>query len=196
MSSFLLVGLCFAFCSLRFRDRSCRDTSCLRFRRSVCCWREQSQNLATTRRWSFFAASLLPGLALAVLFFALFSHDDQILKKAVVYTPAIELGGCCAWRGKHFAGDPISFSAAEFRDRCRSRAGALRDVHGGRCAAVHADLDAIRALSRRSDSSERNPAGRAASRQSKTRHAVWSEFLSAHRFARVERHARRARSTC
>jgi 4-amino-4-deoxy-L-arabinose transferase-like glycosyltransferase len=43
------------------------------------------------RRWSFFAASLVLGLALAVLFFALFSHDDQILKKAVVYTPAIEL---------------------------------------------------------------------------------------------------------
>jgi 4-amino-4-deoxy-L-arabinose transferase-like glycosyltransferase len=43
------------------------------------------------RRWSFFAASLAPGLALAVLFFALFSHDDQILKKAVVYAPAIEL---------------------------------------------------------------------------------------------------------
>jgi 4-amino-4-deoxy-L-arabinose transferase-like glycosyltransferase len=43
------------------------------------------------RRWSFFATSLVPGLALAVLFFALFSHDDQILKKAVVYTPAIEL---------------------------------------------------------------------------------------------------------
>jgi 4-amino-4-deoxy-L-arabinose transferase-like glycosyltransferase len=47
--------------------------------------------LGAVRRWSFFAASLLPGLALAVLFFALFSHDDQILKKAVVYTPAIEL---------------------------------------------------------------------------------------------------------
>lgn len=43
------------------------------------------------RRWSFFAASLVPGMALAVLFFALFSHDDQILKKAVVYAPAIEL---------------------------------------------------------------------------------------------------------
>ncbi len=43
------------------------------------------------KRWSFFAVSLVPGLALAVLFFALFSHDDQILKKAVVYTPAIEL---------------------------------------------------------------------------------------------------------
>ncbi|HUE42643.1 MAG TPA: glycosyltransferase family 39 protein [Candidatus Sulfotelmatobacter sp.] len=46
---------------------------------------------APTRRWSFFATSLLPGLALAILFFALFSHNDQMLKKAVAYTPAIEL---------------------------------------------------------------------------------------------------------
>jgi 4-amino-4-deoxy-L-arabinose transferase-like glycosyltransferase len=45
---------------------------------------------APARRWSFAIASLLPGIALAVLFFALFSHDDQILKKAVAYTPAIE----------------------------------------------------------------------------------------------------------
>ncbi len=43
------------------------------------------------RRWSFSMTSLLPGIALAVLFFALFSRDDQILKKAVAYTPAIEL---------------------------------------------------------------------------------------------------------
>ena len=43
------------------------------------------------RRWSFAMASLLPGIALSVLFFELFSHSDQILKKAAVYTPAIEL---------------------------------------------------------------------------------------------------------
>jgi 4-amino-4-deoxy-L-arabinose transferase-like glycosyltransferase len=43
------------------------------------------------RRWSFSITSLLPGIALAVLFFALFSHNDQILKKAVAYTPAVEL---------------------------------------------------------------------------------------------------------
>ncbi len=42
-------------------------------------------------RWSFFVVSLLPGLALAALFFALFSHNDQILKKAVAYTPVVEL---------------------------------------------------------------------------------------------------------
>ena len=51
----------------------------------------RSQNSARRDDGRFFAASLAPGLALAVLFFALFSHDDQILKKAVVYTPAIEL---------------------------------------------------------------------------------------------------------
>jgi 4-amino-4-deoxy-L-arabinose transferase-like glycosyltransferase len=43
------------------------------------------------RRWSFAITSLLPGIALAVLFFALFSHNDQILRKAVAFTPAIEL---------------------------------------------------------------------------------------------------------
>jgi 4-amino-4-deoxy-L-arabinose transferase-like glycosyltransferase len=43
------------------------------------------------RRWSFAITSLLPGIALAVLFFELFSHNDQILKKAVAYTPAVEL---------------------------------------------------------------------------------------------------------
>jgi len=47
--------------------------------------------LGPARRWSFAVASLLPGIALCVLFFYLFSHDDQILKKAVIYTPAIEL---------------------------------------------------------------------------------------------------------
>ena len=36
-------------------------------------------------------ASLLPGIALAVLFFELFGHSDQILKKSVAYTPAVEL---------------------------------------------------------------------------------------------------------
>jgi 4-amino-4-deoxy-L-arabinose transferase-like glycosyltransferase len=46
---------------------------------------------APARRWSFAMTSLLPGIALAVLFLELFSHDDQILKKAVAYTPAIEL---------------------------------------------------------------------------------------------------------
>ena len=46
---------------------------------------------APTRRWSFALTSLLPGIALAVLFFELFSHNDQILKKAVAYTPLIEL---------------------------------------------------------------------------------------------------------
>jgi len=48
-------------------------------------------NFGAARRWSFAITSLLPGIALAVLFFALFSHNDQILKKAVAYTPAIEL---------------------------------------------------------------------------------------------------------
>jgi 4-amino-4-deoxy-L-arabinose transferase-like glycosyltransferase len=43
------------------------------------------------RRWSFAVTSLLPGIALCVLFFELFSHSDQILKKAAVNTPAIEL---------------------------------------------------------------------------------------------------------
>jgi len=43
------------------------------------------------RRWSFAATSLLPGIALAGLFFELFSRNDQILKKAVAYTPAVEL---------------------------------------------------------------------------------------------------------
>ena len=43
------------------------------------------------RRWSFALTSLVPGIALAVLFFELFSHNDQILKKAVAYTPAVEL---------------------------------------------------------------------------------------------------------
>jgi 4-amino-4-deoxy-L-arabinose transferase-like glycosyltransferase len=46
---------------------------------------------APTRRWSFAMTSLLPGIALAVLFFELFGHNDQILKKAVAYTPAVEL---------------------------------------------------------------------------------------------------------
>lgn len=46
---------------------------------------------APTRRWSFAMTSLLPGVALTVLFFAMFSHNDQILKKAVAYTPAVEL---------------------------------------------------------------------------------------------------------
>jgi 4-amino-4-deoxy-L-arabinose transferase-like glycosyltransferase len=46
---------------------------------------------ATTRRWSFAIASVLPGIALIVLFFEMFSHSDQILKKAVAYTPAVEL---------------------------------------------------------------------------------------------------------
>jgi 4-amino-4-deoxy-L-arabinose transferase-like glycosyltransferase len=43
------------------------------------------------RRWSFALNSLVPGIALAVFFFELFRHNDQILKKAVSYTPAIEL---------------------------------------------------------------------------------------------------------
>jgi 4-amino-4-deoxy-L-arabinose transferase-like glycosyltransferase len=43
------------------------------------------------RRWSLAITSLLPGIALAVLFFQLFSHNDQILKKAVAYTPTVEL---------------------------------------------------------------------------------------------------------
>jgi 4-amino-4-deoxy-L-arabinose transferase-like glycosyltransferase len=47
--------------------------------------------LGPTRRWSFALISLVPGIALAVLFFELFSHNDQILKKAVAYTPAVEL---------------------------------------------------------------------------------------------------------
>jgi len=47
--------------------------------------------LGAARRWSFFVVSLLPGLALAAIFFELFSHNDQILKKAVAYTPAVEL---------------------------------------------------------------------------------------------------------
>ena len=47
--------------------------------------------LGPTRRWSFALTSLVPGIALAVLFFELFSHNDQILKKAVAYTPAVEL---------------------------------------------------------------------------------------------------------
>jgi 4-amino-4-deoxy-L-arabinose transferase-like glycosyltransferase len=46
---------------------------------------------APTRRWSFALTSFLPGIALAVLFFELFSHNDQLLKKAVAYTPAVEL---------------------------------------------------------------------------------------------------------
>jgi 4-amino-4-deoxy-L-arabinose transferase-like glycosyltransferase len=47
--------------------------------------------LGPTRRWSFALTSLVPGIALAVLFFELFSHNDQILKKAVAYTPAVEV---------------------------------------------------------------------------------------------------------
>jgi len=47
--------------------------------------------LGPTRRWSFALISLVPGIALAVLFFELFSHNDQILKKAVAYTPAVEV---------------------------------------------------------------------------------------------------------
>ena len=46
---------------------------------------------APARRWTFATTSLIPGFVLAVLFFALFRHNDQILKKAVAYTPAIEL---------------------------------------------------------------------------------------------------------
>jgi 4-amino-4-deoxy-L-arabinose transferase-like glycosyltransferase len=46
---------------------------------------------APTRRWSFVVASFVPGIALTVLFFEMFSHSDQILKKAVAYTPAVEL---------------------------------------------------------------------------------------------------------
>jgi 4-amino-4-deoxy-L-arabinose transferase-like glycosyltransferase len=47
--------------------------------------------LGPARRWSLALASLIPGLALAALFFALFNHNDQILKKAVAYTPAVEI---------------------------------------------------------------------------------------------------------
>jgi 4-amino-4-deoxy-L-arabinose transferase-like glycosyltransferase len=47
--------------------------------------------LGPARRWSFALTSLIPGLAMAVFFFVLFNHDDQILKKAVAYTPVIEL---------------------------------------------------------------------------------------------------------
>ena len=47
--------------------------------------------LAPARRWSFAMTSLVPGIALTVLFFEMFSHNDQILKKAAAYTPAVEL---------------------------------------------------------------------------------------------------------
>jgi 4-amino-4-deoxy-L-arabinose transferase-like glycosyltransferase len=46
---------------------------------------------APARRLSFFTASLAPGLTLTILFFEMFSHSDQILKKAASYAPAIEL---------------------------------------------------------------------------------------------------------
>ena len=46
---------------------------------------------APTRHWSFAIASLLPGIAITVLFFEMFSRSDQILKKAVTYAPAVEL---------------------------------------------------------------------------------------------------------
>ncbi len=43
------------------------------------------------RRWSFAIASGLPGIALTILFYAILHHNDQILKKAVMYTLVIEL---------------------------------------------------------------------------------------------------------
>lgn len=46
---------------------------------------------APARRWSFFTASLLPGIALVVLFFVLLSDSDQILRKAADYTLGIDL---------------------------------------------------------------------------------------------------------
>ncbi len=42
------------------------------------------------RRWSFAITSVLPGIALAILFFAVLHHGDQILKKAATYTFLIE----------------------------------------------------------------------------------------------------------
>jgi 4-amino-4-deoxy-L-arabinose transferase-like glycosyltransferase len=41
------------------------------------------------RRWSFALTSLIPGLAMAAFFFLLFTHSDQILKKAVPYAPVV-----------------------------------------------------------------------------------------------------------
>jgi 4-amino-4-deoxy-L-arabinose transferase-like glycosyltransferase len=46
---------------------------------------------APALRWSFAVASGLPGIAVTILFYAVLHHNDQILKKVVMYTLVIEL---------------------------------------------------------------------------------------------------------